>query len=146
MLDRVLGRLLRVRGVSMTPSIPDGALVWMSPWPQMVRSPRRHELVVARRPESAELDVKRVVGLPMERVAWLGAALRIDDMPLSEPYASHPMAVPGDDLQSAQLGPDEFFLAGDNRLYSVDSRRYGPVPRRAILGTVVWVNRPGRRA
>jgi signal peptidase I len=78
--------------------------------------------------------VKRVVGLPGEEVRILDGALLVDGARLIEPYLGGlPSSVGlGDSVWG--LGPEEYFVLGDNRLRSTDSREYGPVGARLIVG------------
>ena len=84
------------------------------------------------------MDLKRIVGLPREEVAWQATGgVSINGVPLHEPYARLALAVPGDDeIRVVRLGAEEYFLLGDHRLHSQDCRFYGPVLRRMILGRV----------
>ena len=121
-----------VVGRSMEPTLADGQPVWVSGWPLWCRSPRRGEVVVVRVKDSdgrARLDVKRIVGLPGDEVRWHGGRVRVNGQALDEPYATISAA--------ARLPARRYFVAGDNRLYSVDSRRYGPVDRSQLVGSVL---------
>jgi signal peptidase I len=134
----MLGRRLLVHGPSMEPAYPDGRGVWASAWPYLFRRPARFDVVVVRSAQEPRLQLKRIVGLPRERVAWVGDEVRINGASLREPYARRAAPVPGDDeVRMVELGPQDYFLAGDNRLYSRDSRRDGPIPRAAIFGKVL---------
>ena len=83
------------------------------------------------------LELKRIIGLPREEISWTGERFQVNGLPLDEPYARFRPAPPGDDdVYVVCLGPDDYFVAGDNRLYSHDSRQYGPVARSAVLGAV----------
>lgn len=131
--------LIEVRGESMAPAHAPGSrtLVWA--WAYVWQTPRRGDVVVLRSPDDpASLALKRIVGLPGENVSWAAASVRIDGRPLPEPYARVLRDVPGDDeMLECALGPDEYFVLGDNRLYSHDSRHYGPVRRPVVLGRVL---------
>ena len=134
-------RLLRqiaVRGQSMEPTHRDGARLWVWRFAHLFRPPRRGEIVAFRSPaDPARVDLKRVIGLPLEEVSWYQDRFAINDEPLDEPYARIPAPTPGDEeIQRCRLGARCYFVAGDNRLYSQDSRQYGSVPRSAILGKV----------
>lgn len=95
----------------MAPTLKGHELVFVNHRAYRVRPPRRHELVVAR-PTSyhGRAIVKRVVGLPRERVDMQGC--------------------------SWQLGDEEFFLLGDQREASTDSRHFGPVTRQELVGPI----------
>ena len=107
--------------------------IGLSPYPLS-----RGEVVVIRSPITPKrMDLKRIIGLPTEAISWSQGRFQVNDTLLMESYAKIPSAPPGDDeVQACHLGSDEYFVAGDNRLHSCDSRRYGPVNRSAILGTI----------
>ena len=83
-------------------------------------------------------ELKRVIGLPGECVAWNGQGkIWINGQPLEEPYARFPAAVPGDDeVSRMSLRPGEYFVAGDHRLHSRDSRRSGAIRRERLMERV----------
>jgi signal peptidase I len=86
------------------------------------------------------VELKRVIGQPGEEITWGRGRFQVNGFLLDEPYARIPPAPPGDDeVRAVLLGPNEYFMAGDNRLYSHDSRQYGPLSRRAILGKILPV-------
>lgn len=120
----------------MEPTFPPGSLIRVERRAYRRREPARGEVVVLRPPGApGRLDLKRVVALPGEEVELAGGRFRVGGRPLVEEHARIPPAPPGDDeVRRWRLGPGEFFVAGDNRLHSVDSRDYGPVPRSAIVG------------
>ena len=127
---------LVVRGQSMEPTYWDGSLIWGAGQPSQLS---RGDVVILRVPEaSRRRDIKRVIGLPGESVAWNGQGqMWIDGILLEEPYARFGSAVPGDDdVQSITLRDDEYFVAGDHRLHSRDSRRYGAVRREQLMERV----------
>lgn len=137
----------RVRGKSMTPRLQDGDLLHVIPQMLSDNAPfSRGAVVVAQAPElHSGFWVKRVIGLPGEFVAIAaGGDVFIDDTALSEPYRT--VATNDPSRPSVWLcHDDEYFLMGDNRADSSDSRRYGPVHRSAIIGRV-WLRWRGRRA
>ncbi len=127
--------LTRVRSHSMAPMLPDGSLaltrrLWRS------TPVRRGDLVIVDPPERGEHMVKRVIGLPGETVAIKAGEVRIDGRPLAEPYA-RPSVFTG----TYRVPPDHYFLLGDNRDASSDSRvwRNPYIPREALLGRLLGV-------
>jgi signal peptidase I len=142
-----------VKGASMAPTLAPGHRVAVAP---LVRPPRRGDLVVLRRPRSTgaplrgspdpsrgDLEVvKRVVGLPGERVALRAGRLEVDGQAVPEPYLGGPPA-PGE-LELA-LGPAEYLVLGDHRAASTDGRDFGPVPADALVGRVRFAYWPPRR-
>lgn len=122
----------------MEPMYPEGTLLWCNRIAYLLKTPARGDIVIVHTLNPRDrVGVKRVVGLPGEHVAWDASSIWIHGVSLDEPYARKGRAVPGDDQRNqVRLGSDEYFVVGDNRLYSRDSRVYGPVRRRQILGRV----------
>ena len=105
---------------------------------------RAFGLVVTARAPEGRLLLKRVVGLPGETVQVEGGALRIDGRRLDEPYATgETLASPFRNL--ARLGPDDYYLVGDHREASSDSRDFGPFSRDRIDGIAFLRYWPPRR-
>jgi signal peptidase I len=125
------------------------------PWGRLLprREPERGDVVVFRSPSDPALDlVKRFVGLPGETVEISAKRLRVDGVPLAEPYAVHrdPDVLPRspdvpkalatrDHFGPVRLGDGEYLALGDNRDDSQDSRVFGPVPRSLLRGRAVLV-------
>ena len=128
----------QVSGSSMEPAYPDGRHVWVSGLAFLFRAPVRGDVVVVHSPTASDrLELKRIIGLPGEKIAWSRGAFRVNDVMLEELYARIPAAPPSDDeTRHCRLGCGQYFVAGDNRPHSTDSRAYGPIPRVAIAGQV----------
>ena len=103
--------------------------------------PERGDVVVFHAPSTPPKDfVKRVVGLPGETVEIKDGRVHINDVPLSESYL--PISRPLDSMDAVELDTDEYFVLGDNRPSSNDSRDWGPVPLTDIIGKVWFVYWP----
>ncbi len=89
--------------------------------------------------KNGDYNVKRVIGLPGETVQIVGQTILINGEPLEESYGSTEMDAEdvGIAAQPVLLGKDEYFVLGDNREVSLDSRRNGPVPLSRIEGKVL---------
>jgi signal peptidase I len=81
--------------------------------------------------------IKRVIGLPGDSVELRDGTVRINGMLLDEPYVNGAQTFCGNYCQPFTLGPDEYFLMGDNRANSLDSRSFGPIPASQLVGRVV---------
>ena len=124
----------------MMPTLRDGDLIYVRRASSQGASYRRGSIVVAETPSpsgdnSLLTSVKRIVGLPGELVrVGRDGAVSIEGTPLAEPYlTAGARAAPGPGL-SWLCDDDEYFLMGDNRADSGDSRRFGPVPAASIVG------------
>jgi signal peptidase I len=95
------------------------------------------------RPEDSDL-IKRVIGLPGERIEARAGTVFIDGRPLIEPYL--PDSVVQGDFGPVEVPDDHYFVLGDNRAFSADSRRFGPVPADAIVGRAIAIIWPPNRA
>ena len=124
----------KIDGSSMEPNLHNDEYVLVDKVTYLLGSPRRGDVVVFYRDRSSKDYIKRVVGLPGETVEMANGVVTIDGLPLSEPYtAPSPKSFP-----ARQLGADEYFMMGDNRSNSQDSRDFGPIERRNIVGRA-WI-------
>jgi len=125
------GSVSVVDGLSMEPTYAPGARVYTAP----IASPLRRGDVVLLDDGNKEYALKRIVGLPAETIhIWRGYVF-INRRLLREPYLPKFTFTFPDDHSNRfvfVLGPEEYFVMGDNRTCSVDSRTYGPVERKTI--------------
>jgi signal peptidase I len=127
-----------VAGGSMRPTLAPGQRVAVAP---LVRPAGRGDLVVVARGDREV--VKRVVGLPGERVRLHPGGLEVDGRPVPEPYLRGGVATAGE-LDLA-LGPGQYLVLGDHRAASTDGRDFGPVGADALVGRVRFAYWPPRR-
>lgn len=131
-----------VSGASMEPNFHDWHYLIVDRIVYDIFSPQRGEIVVFRYPpDPSRYLIKRVIGLPGETVVVGGAEVRVinsahpEGFTLSEPYVSEENRTYGDNVRLT-LGTDEYFVLGDNRRVSADSRLWGPLPIKDIVGRV----------
>ena len=132
-------RHLKVVGDSMAPTLLDRQHVQTLPMePFALRNPsNRGKIVAFRHPQRPQsIYIKRIIGLPGEFVAIEEALVTIDGTRLEEPYLESPAFTPTRGASKWFTDTDEFFLLGDNRSDSEDSRTFGPVPSCLIIGEV----------
>lgn len=120
----------------MAPTLRDGDYVLVRAREAFGRAPKRGDVVVVAMAEGSH--VKRVVGLPGERVVFTEGTLLIDGARFMEPYLRGLPPYLGLEDAEFSLAQDEYFVMGDNRPHSTDSRHCGPVTRSDIEGRTVW--------
>ncbi len=127
------GRVYKVESASMQPNFYVGQYVTVIPLDDQPL--QRGEPIVFQSPaDPEEAHLKRVIGLPGETVRIDGAKLWIDGEALDEPYSVTAM-MEGYQLE-VTLQAGEYFVLGDDRPNSHDSRRMGPIPAELIVGRV----------
>ena len=143
----------RIHGGSMLSTLHSGdwALVWRLPY--CFRAPRRHDVVICHYPGRRmkrckwlpQAFVKRVIGLPGDTIEFIDGIVHINGEALDEPYLDPARCRIQRTRPPLVLGPDEYFVMGDNRDRSNDSRSVGPLRRSAIRGRVVCLLWPFKR-
>jgi len=130
-----------VSGASMDPSFQNGEYLVIDAISYHFDEPERGDVIIFRYPEDpSKFFIKRVIGLPEETVRVNGTRVSITSdsgettQVLNEPYV---LFTQGSQVERL-LGPDEYFVMGDNRAASHDSRAWGPLPRTNITGRV-WL-------
>ena len=104
-----------------------------------IREIRRGDVVVFMHPDEPERDfIKRVIGLPGETLEVREGYVRVDDRELDEPYVN-PLYRTRQSFPSVRVPQDEYFVMGDHRNNSADSREWGTVPRALIKGRAFLV-------
>jgi signal peptidase I len=132
-----------VRGSSMAPGIHDGDRIVIDHLSYVLGEVRRGDIVVLEYPLDPTVDyIKRVIGLPGDEIRIDGDRVSVNGRPIEEPYVTS--SDPRTHL-ALTVQPGTYFVLGDNRPHSSDSREFGLVPRENLVGKVdlrVW---PPRR-
>lgn len=126
-----------VEGPSMEPTFYTNQRLLVSRLSYLYGEPSRGEIVVFNVPGSRPQDpplIKRVVGLPGERIEMRERSVYINGVFFDEPYINEPCNPVRCPNASWDLAEDEYFLMGDNRNRSRDSREFGPVPFEQLIG------------
>ena len=142
-----------VKGASMEPNFYDKEYLLIDEISYRFQAPQRGEVVVFRYPQDPrEYFIKRIIGLPGETLKMDQGDVYLLDKSTNEwtkitetylPSTDQTFALDSNELT---LGPDEFFVLGDNRAHSRDSRFFGPLNRRYIVGRVMLRGLPISRA
>lgn len=141
-LFMLVGIPLFVEGVSMKPNFSTGELVVIERLSYLGDKPvKRGDVVAATFPGDPKRTrlIKRVIGLPGETVTLKDGVFSINAEPLTEIYRISAGTPPYQELETVVLKNEEYFLAGDNRPGSSDSRLWGPVARGDIQGRASFV-------
>ncbi|AMC93510.1 hypothetical protein AOC36_05800 [Erysipelothrix larvae] len=154
-------RVVRVEGTSMYPTLKDGEMGLSNIISVKLGNIDRFDLVIVYMEDQNKHIVKRVIGMPGETVSYQDDQLYINGEPVDEPfldtdyvrnYRQDPTSAEDmeeldmygkvtftENLAEIKLGDHEYFLMGDNRPYSSDSRRYGPFQKSDIKSKNVFV-------
>lgn len=134
LVNLFVATVFRISGESMLPNFADGQFILVDKLSYLVHAPLRGDVVVIRFPGDPDNRkfIKRVIGLPGEKVEVREGHYYVDDRLLQEPYL--PAGLETTPELVTVLRGDEFFLSGDNRPNSNDSRYFGPVPRNEFIG------------
>jgi len=128
-----------VSGASMDPTFADGEYLIVDQISKRLEAPGRESVIIFRYPkDTSKFFIKRIIGLPGETVKINDGVITIlneeypEGLILNEPYVAR-QNMKSEDF-TIVLGDSEYFVLGDNRLGSFDSRSWGPVPENLIVG------------
>lgn len=135
-----------IDGTSMEPSLHNTELVLVDKWSYLFHAPTRGDIIIFHAPpEPAQDYVKRIIGLPGDIVTVKGTTVIVDRVPLNETYvAPQDQGVPpgARTITNMVVPANDYFVLGDNRAVSSDSRIWGFVPRQNIIGRAAFVYWP----
>jgi signal peptidase I len=135
---------VRVEGTSMLPRLEDSDRLFINKFVYHVTAIERGDVVVFHYPRDPEKSyIKRVIGLPGDQIRIDGGRVWVNGRSLREPY------VPADyrdtrSMNEITVPPGCYFMMGDHRSISSDSRDFGPVERSLIYGKAVFIYWPAR--
>lgn len=132
-----------VQGASMEPNYEDGQYLIIDEITYRFREPERGEVIVFKYPQNpSEFFIKRIIGLPGETLKISGSQIIIENESNPDGFildeSSYLKNIPNMGQETLILKNDEYFVLGDNRSASFDSRRWGALPKRDIIGKV-WI-------
>ena len=134
----------KISGQSMMPNFQDGEYLLTEKVTYYTRNPQRGDVVVFMPPVSTTDEfIKRVIGLPGERIMVEDGHVFINDKQLSESYIKSDVMTTGgtflSDGQEYTVPEGEYFVLGDNRPNSSDSRYWGPITKKVMTGRA-WIS------
>jgi len=130
-----------VEGQSMEPTFHDRDYLIVNKYDYRIGTPKRGDVIVFQSPTIPNTNfIKRIIGLPGEVVKIdAKGVVSVDDKVLGEPYINHDLnPTPETPPIERFLQPNEYWVMGDNRNHSSDSRDWGPLQKSAIIGRA-WV-------
>lgn len=131
---------VQVQGPSMYPTLVNGNFYWLDRLAYEIRKPQPGDIIALRDPSGHGFDVKRIIAVPTESVFIKNGDVYVNGSLLKEPYLPknvHTFAYADQEDEFMCLARDQFFVMGDNRGNSCDSRTFGPIARSLILGKVL---------
>lgn len=135
-----------IDGTSMEPGLHNTEMVLVDKWTYLFHQPARGDVIVFKAPPDPSQDyVKRVIGEPGDHVTVRGTTIIVDGVPLSETYLdpkNQGVPVGAHDITNEIVPANSYFVLGDNRAVSSDSRIWGIVPRQNIIGRTALVYWP----
>jgi len=126
---------VRVNGISMEPTLRNGSVNLVNRVPYLWREPRRGEIVAIRTTGTSIMYLKRIIALPSESVEVQRGEVWIDGQLLDEPYSRE--AEPWE-IERRTLGPEDYFVMGDNRTMPKELHWGGAIKRSRIVGSTLW--------
>lgn len=134
----------QVKGGSMVPTFDNGEYVLTDKITyRLVREPETGDIVVFKAPKNDRFDfIKRIVATPGQNIKIVGGKVYIDEKLLEEDYLDNSVKTKSGmflrEGTEVVVGENDYYVFGDNRGYSSDSRDWGPVPKENLVGRV-WL-------
>ena len=135
---------VKVEGTSMMPTLDDQERIFINKFVYRFHFEKidRGDTVVFWFPgDPSKSYIKRVIGMPGDRVEVRDGSVIVNSTPLEEDYVPQEYRDQSE-MRPTTVGPDEYFVLGDHRSSSNDSRTWGMVPRRYIYGKAVFIYWP----
>lgn len=130
---------VRVEGTSMLPRLHDGERIFVNKFIYRFEKIERGDIVVFWYPnDPSKSFIKRVIGLPGETISIREGIVYVDGMPLEEKYIDPTFHVRRENMSPVYVRDHYYFVMGDNRDSSNDSRQWGLVPEKYIYGKAIF--------
>ena len=125
---------IRVTGTSMEPTLKEGEIMFLNKTCDI----NRYDIVVVDSSVEGDNIIKRVIGMPGDSIEVIDGKLYINDILTEDVYGSGETG----DFNKVYLGSDEYYVMGDNRMVSLDSRVFGKIKRKTIKGVADFIVYP----
>ncbi|HEU5377355.1 MAG TPA: signal peptidase I [Ktedonobacteraceae bacterium] len=130
----------QISGPSMQNNLHSGQFVLVNKIAYLFHAPERGDVIVFHEPDNPSRDlIKRVIGLPGDKITLDGTNIWVNGTQLNEPYITEKYN-PG--ANTITVPPNDYFVLGDNRPISEDSRFFGVVPKDNIVGKAAFIYWP----
>jgi signal peptidase I len=130
LVNAATGRF-RIEGASMEPNLHDSEYVLIDKVSYRLHAPERGDVIVFERQGNERDYIKRIIGLPGDTVQIAGGKVLVNGTALDEPYLNQAIHT---DMLARQVEEGRYFVMGDNRNNSSDSRAFGSIPLKDIIG------------
>ncbi len=130
LVNAATGRF-RIEGASMEPNLHDNEYVLIDKISYRLHTPERGDVIVFERQGNERDYIKRIIGLPGDTVQVAGGQVLVNGVALDEPYLNQTIHT---DMPARQVEDGRYFVMGDNRNNSSDSRAFGSIPLNDIVG------------
>ena len=132
-----------INGASMEPNFHNGEYILTNKVLYKFRDPIRGDVVIFKSPKNKEVDyIKRIIGLPGDTVKLESNSFYVNGQKVEEPYLAPDVVVFGGSFlregEEIVVSPGMYFVAGDNRPHSSDSREFGPVVKEDFIGAAFF--------
>ena len=131
-----------INGASMEPNFHNGEFILTNKVLYKFRQPKRGDVVIFKSPRNKEIDyIKRIIGLPGDTVELKDNAFYVNDQKVEEPYLEPGVTIFGGSYlqegQAISVPSGTYFVSGDNRPHSYDSREFGPIALEDFIGVAI---------
>lgn len=129
-----------INGQSMDPTFHNGEYILTNKFEYKINEPQRGDIVIFKSPRNKDIDyIKRIIGLPAEKISLKNNTYYINGKPLNESayLTSDVNTFGGSFLREGEeitIPQGQYFVSGDNRQHSSDSREFGPIPKEDFIG------------